>query len=174
MCAKLCTVAASNHAPRSLYYCLFAPHIYGCCSSRTSRPWCITHSTQRQRRSCSNIPSFLQQTALIRRSFCEGCMQHDHILVTAPFCRNANGEVAIPPHQIILLVQPWTDSDHGHKQRAGLLLWLWNWNWSFFISASSCNPLLGREWTWGRFWAAIQLSHRPEPSGHAVLRKING
>jgi len=31
MCAKLRTVAASNnrvHAPRSLYYCLFGPHIY--------------------------------------------------------------------------------------------------------------------------------------------------
>jgi len=31
MCAKLRTVAASNnrvHAPRSLYYCLFAPRIY--------------------------------------------------------------------------------------------------------------------------------------------------
>ena len=35
MCAKLCTVAASNnrvHGQRSLYYCLFAPHIYRCCS----------------------------------------------------------------------------------------------------------------------------------------------
>jgi len=32
MCAKLRIVAASNnrvHAPRSLYYFLFAPHIYG-------------------------------------------------------------------------------------------------------------------------------------------------
>jgi len=32
MCAKLRTVAASNnrdHPRRSLYYCLFAPHIYG-------------------------------------------------------------------------------------------------------------------------------------------------
>ena len=32
MCAKLRTVAASNnrdHAPQSLYYCLFAPHISG-------------------------------------------------------------------------------------------------------------------------------------------------
>ena len=31
ICAKLRTVAASNnrvHAPRSLYYCLFAPHMY--------------------------------------------------------------------------------------------------------------------------------------------------
>jgi len=32
MCAKLRTVAASNnrdHAPEFLYYCLFAPRIYG-------------------------------------------------------------------------------------------------------------------------------------------------
>ena len=35
--------------PRSLYYCLFVPHIYGCFSSRTSRSWWITHSTQHQR-----------------------------------------------------------------------------------------------------------------------------
>jgi len=32
MCAKLHTVATSNnrnHTPRSFYYCLFAPHVYG-------------------------------------------------------------------------------------------------------------------------------------------------
>jgi len=56
-CAKLHTVAASNsrdHMPWSLYYCLFAPHIHGCCSSRTSRSWWIAHSTQRQPRRCHN------------------------------------------------------------------------------------------------------------------------
>ena len=56
MCTKLHTVAASNnrhHIPWSLSYCLFAPHIYGCCSSRTSRSCWITHSTQRQRRGCN-------------------------------------------------------------------------------------------------------------------------
>jgi len=39
---KLHTAAASttrDHAPRSLCYCLFAPRIYGCCSSRTFRSW---------------------------------------------------------------------------------------------------------------------------------------
>jgi len=89
MCAKLRTVAASNnrdHTPRSLYYCLLAPHIY-CCSSRTSRSWWITHSTQRHRKGCNNIPSFSQRTAPIARSLCEGWTRHDlHILVTAPFC----------------------------------------------------------------------------------------
>jgi len=43
-CTKLHTVAASNnrdHMPWSRYYCLFAPHIYGCCSSRTSRSLCM-------------------------------------------------------------------------------------------------------------------------------------
>jgi len=39
---------------------------------------CIGHakttlSMQRQLRSCNNIPSFLQWTAPIARSFCEGC-----------------------------------------------------------------------------------------------------
>jgi len=38
------------------------------------------------RRGC-NIPSFLQWTAPIARSLCEGWTAHDlHILVTAPFC----------------------------------------------------------------------------------------
>jgi len=54
MCAKLQTVAASNnrdHLTISLYYCLFAPHIH---TSRTSRSWWITHSTQRHRRGCNS------------------------------------------------------------------------------------------------------------------------
>ena len=57
MCAKLHTVAASHnrdHAPQSLCYCSFAPHIYGCCSSHTSRSWWIAHSMQRQRRGCNS------------------------------------------------------------------------------------------------------------------------
>jgi len=98
-CAKLRTVAASNnrvHMPWSLYYCLFALHIYvWCCSSRTSRSWWITHLTQHQRRGCNNIPSFLQRTAPIARSLCEGWTRHNlHILVTAPFCCDRKSRVA--------------------------------------------------------------------------------
>ena len=48
-----------------------------CCSLRTSRSLWITHSTQRQRRGCNNIPSFLQRTAPIARSFCEGSTWHE-------------------------------------------------------------------------------------------------
>jgi len=47
-CAKLHTVAASSnrdHAAQSLYYCLFAPHIYAYCSSRISRSWWIALAT---------------------------------------------------------------------------------------------------------------------------------
>jgi len=61
MCAKLHTVAASNnrdHLMRSLYCCLFTPHIFVCCSLRTSHSWWITQSTLRNRRGCNNIPSF--------------------------------------------------------------------------------------------------------------------
>jgi len=61
MSAKLHTVAASNnrdHAPQSLYYCLFAPHMCWRFSSRTSSSWWITHSTQRQRSGCNNIPFY--------------------------------------------------------------------------------------------------------------------
>ena len=63
-------------------------HIYvWCCSSHTSRSWWITQSTQHHRRGCNNILSFLQRTAPIARSLCEGWTRHDlHILVTAPFC----------------------------------------------------------------------------------------
>ena len=85
-------MAASNngvHMPWSLYYFIGCScHIYvWCCSSRTSPSWWITHSTQHYRRGCNNIPSFLQRTAPIARSLCEGWTPHDlHILVTAPFC----------------------------------------------------------------------------------------
>ena len=92
MCAKLHTVAASNnrvHLTRSLYYWLFAPRIYGCCSSCIFRSWWTTHSVQRQKRGCNNNPSFLQWIAPIVLSFCESFTQQDlHILVTAPFCYN--------------------------------------------------------------------------------------
>ena len=56
MRAELRTVAASNnrdHPTRSLYYCLFAPHTQWCYSSRTSRSWWITQSTQHHRRGCN-------------------------------------------------------------------------------------------------------------------------
>jgi len=60
-----------------------------CCSSCTSHSWWITQSTQRHQRGCNNTPSFLQRTALITCSLCEGWSRHDlHILVTAPFCCN--------------------------------------------------------------------------------------
>jgi len=61
ICTKLRTVAASNnrvHMPWSLYYCLCCSRhmlmLYvWCCSSRTSRSWWITQSTQRHRRGCN-------------------------------------------------------------------------------------------------------------------------
>jgi len=44
----------------SLYYCLFAPHIFRCCSSRTFHSRWTAHSAQPQRRSCnSNMNSLL-------------------------------------------------------------------------------------------------------------------
>ena len=59
MCAKLHTVAASNnrdHARNLSYYCLLVLHIQWCYSSRTSRSWWITQSTQHHQRGCnSNI-----------------------------------------------------------------------------------------------------------------------
>jgi len=56
MCAKFCTVAASNNRVHARYlsdYCLLALHILWCYSSRTSRSWWITQSTQHHRRGCN-------------------------------------------------------------------------------------------------------------------------
>jgi len=57
MCAKLCTVAASNnrdHASQSLLLLLArSTHTYFC-SSRTSRSWWITQSTQHHWRGCNS------------------------------------------------------------------------------------------------------------------------
>ena len=36
------------------------------------------------------------------------------------------------------------------------------------------KPLLCRTWSRGRCWAAIRLSHRSEPSGHAVHGEVDG
>jgi len=63
---------------------------------------CIGHaktilSMQRQLRRCNNIVSFLQRTATIARSFCEGCRPtwyHLHILVKAPLCCDWKGRAA--------------------------------------------------------------------------------
>jgi len=78
-CAKLQTVAERNvreYLTRSLYYCLFLPHIIVCCSSHTSHSWWIAVSMQLQLRDCNIIPSVLQWTAPIAFSFCEGCIWH--------------------------------------------------------------------------------------------------
>ena len=89
-CAKLHTVTASNnrdHQTRSLYYCLFAPHIYGCCSSHTSRTWWIAQSTQTPTESFQQHPLLFTTNRTDPTFFFEGCSWHHlHILVTAPLC----------------------------------------------------------------------------------------
>jgi len=72
-----------DHPTRSLYYCLFASHIFVCCSSRTSRSWWNGLSTQRQLRGCKNIPTFLQWTAPTHVLFVKATWHHLRILVTA-------------------------------------------------------------------------------------------
>jgi len=97
-CAELHTVEARNnrdHPTRSLYYCLFASHLFVCCSLRTSCLRWITLSMQRPLRGCNNILSVLQWTVPIACSFCGGChWNHLHLLVTAPFCCDWKGQVA--------------------------------------------------------------------------------
>ena len=99
MCAELRTVAAKNnrdHARNLSYYCLLALHIWWCYSSRTPLSWWIIPSTQHHRWGCrNNIPSFLQRTAPIAHSLCEGWTWHDlHILVTTPFCCDRKSRAA--------------------------------------------------------------------------------
>jgi len=74
MFAKLRTVAASNnrdHAGNLSYYCLLALHIWWCYSSRTSRSWWITQSTQHHRRGRNSSISLkcLLETRLQSKSF---------------------------------------------------------------------------------------------------------
>jgi len=131
-CAKLHTVAASNkrdHPTRSLYYYLFTSHIFLCCSLHTSHFLWIALSMQHQLKGCKNVPSFLQWTARIAHSFCEGCTWHHlHILVKAPFCcdwkaqaasmqsftlwQQAKKEIPLCAHSISasLWHQRWSDS----------------------------------------------------------------
>jgi len=50
------------------------------------------NATPTERLHAATTPFFLQQTAPIARSFCEGCTWHDlHILVTAPFLLRSEG-----------------------------------------------------------------------------------
>jgi len=44
----------------------------------------------------------------------------------------------------------------------------------FLLSEFFFYPLLGRARFRGRCWAAIRLSHRPEPSGRAVCGEVDG
>jgi len=63
-------------------------HIY-LCVAVCAHPclWWIALSTQHQLRGCNNVPSFLQWTAPIAHSFCEGCTWHHlHILVKPLYC----------------------------------------------------------------------------------------
>jgi len=98
ICAKLRTVAASNnrvHMPWSLYYSLFAPHI--CMVLFFMHiSFVVNHTinaTPPER--LQQHPSFLQRTALIAHSLCEGWTPHNlHILVTAPFCCDRKSQAA--------------------------------------------------------------------------------
>jgi len=63
ICAKLRTVAAINnrlHMPWSLLLLVRATYTYCCCSSRTSRSWWITQSTQHHRRGCNSTVTIQQ------------------------------------------------------------------------------------------------------------------
>jgi len=80
-----------HSTPQSLFYCLFVPHVYGCCSSRTSHSWWITHLTQRQRRGCNNVPDNI----FIERNFVNTNLWHllccayvhcQHIIVSPSTC----------------------------------------------------------------------------------------
>ena len=92
-CAKLHTEAAINnrdHAPRSLYYCLIAPHIYISVVLRAhAQPFRLETHIQRNANGevATTSPPFYNEPHWSHVLFCEGWTSHDlHILVTAPFC----------------------------------------------------------------------------------------
>jgi len=154
-----------DSVPQSLCYCMFVPHIYGCCSLCTSCSWWIADSTQCQRRGCNNISSFSQRTALIARYFCEKCTLHDlHILVTAPFCydqkaraasaqsftlwQQATMEITRRDHSPSILV----NMSHCSQVNIGRA----STPQSLFAYASHYFQLF-TSWYWQRFQAAITL-----------------
>ena len=90
MCAKLRTVAASNnrvHTPRSLYYCLFVPPIYGvvlrthsvrgepCISAQHQPSGCNRIITSKQQKSSKSDPVLIRQF--------KKKMQSDPVLIRA-------------------------------------------------------------------------------------------
>ena len=89
----------------------------------------------------------------------------------------------------LVLVVPFQEGGSGMKvrslvvhsnlsafHRTCVIVVRWTDELFFFIrlSAFFCYPLLGRVRFRGRCWAAIQLSHRPEPSGRAVHGEVDG
>jgi len=74
MTVPAAAVLCASVLTRPLYYCLFAPHIFVCCSLRTSRSWWIALSTQRQLRGCNNILSFCNEL----------CQSHVLLVKVAP------------------------------------------------------------------------------------------
>jgi len=91
MCAKLRTVAASNkrdHAPQSLYYCLFAPHVCGVV---------LRHIPFVVNRTFNAMPAerLQQHLLLFTTNRTEGFTQNDlHILVTTSFCCDRKARAA--------------------------------------------------------------------------------
>ena len=90
----------------------------------------------------------------------------------------------------VITIKQSTDGDVVTKRRMTLIANCWLKNlklWKLFYSniftpqalfllllSELLKPLLGRTRSRGRCWAAIQLSHRPAPSGRAVHGEVDG
>ena len=100
MCAKFRTAAASNnrdHASQSLLLLLArATHIYFC-STRTSRSWWITQSTQRHRRGSNNPIGYNQG---LQTFLSEGHIRCCTVVWGPDFLRNVNVSGKVAFHQI--------------------------------------------------------------------------
>ena len=62
-----------DHARNLSYYCLLALHKLWCYSSRTSRSWWITQSTQHHWRGCNSCNGSLHMQAEHDFLLCNGC-----------------------------------------------------------------------------------------------------
>jgi len=137
-----------------------------------------TYWDEKTKRSFQTLHIFLQKFGTViyctasmyfRGNRDENIREKFKVLVYKPTCRKLEEKL----HFQTLVFCPddafaCKPVSHGHK--------CWG-NWLelvFMVWASSCSPLLGHTRSRDRYWAASRLSHRPEPSGHALnVRSID-
>jgi len=137
-----------------------------------------THWDEKTKRSFQKFHIFLQKFGTViyctasmyfRGNRGENIREKFKVLVYKPTCRNLEEKL----HLQTLVFCP-DDAFACKPVFRGRKCW-GNWlELVFIVWASSCSPLLGHTRSRDRCWAVSRLSHRPEPSGHALnVRSID-